>query len=200
MTLISIASALATNAGMKVPASVIGNPAREWVEAHQFANEAGEELARRVDWGQLQASATLTGDGTNLAHALPAGFSRLNRGVAVMAGTSIVRPLTRQEWSRLAPMQGVPRYFLLEADTLTLWPYLANAETVTVQYQSLNWCDNGTAAFVADTDSPLVDEDLFAKALIVRWRRQKGMSFADEEAEYEAALQDFARFNDRSRF
>ena len=50
------------------------------------------------------------------------------------------------------------------------------------------------------TDSPLVDEDLFAKALIVRWRRQKGMSFADEEAEYEAALQDFARFNDRSRF
>ena len=94
----------------------------------------------------------------------------------------------------------MPRYFLLEAETLTLWPYLENGATVTVQYQSLNWCDNGTAAFAADTDSPLVDEDLFAKALIVRWRRQKGMSFADEEAEYEAALQDFARFNDRSRF
>ena len=157
MTLISIASALATNAGMKVPASVIGNPAREWGEAHQFANEAGEELARRVGWGPWQGRGPPAGAGGNLAHALPAGFSRLNRGVAGMAGTSIVRPLTRQEWSRLVPAEGVPRYFLLEAETLTLWPYLANAETVTVQYQSLNWCDNGTAAFAPDTDSPLVD-------------------------------------------
>lgn len=199
MTLLTIASALATNTGMKVPSAVISNPAREWVEAAQFANEAGEELARRVDWGQLQASATLTGDGTNLAHAMPFGFARLNRGVAVMAGTSIVRPLTRQEWSRLAPMQGIPRYFLLEGETLTLWPYLANGATVTVQYQSLNWCDNGTDAFASDTDAPLIDEPLFAKALIVRWRKQKGMNFQEEEAEFEAALQDFARANDRSR-
>lgn len=185
---------------MQVPTSVVGNSAREWVEALQFANETGEELARRVDWGQLQAATTLTGDGTNKVHSLPSGFARLNQGVAVRSGTSIVRPLTRAEWNTLTPVEGTPRYFLLEGAEVTLFPFLANAATVTVQYQSKNWTSAGASAFTVDTQTSLIDEDLMLKGLIVRWRRQKGMDMADYEAEYEAALQDFARFNDRARF
>lgn len=200
MTLLTIAQGLAKNVGMQVPTSVVGNSAREWVEALQFVNETGEELARRVDWGQLHASTTLTGDGTNKVHALPSGFGRLNQGVAVRSGTNIVRPLTRAEWNTLDPVQGTPRYFLLEGAEMTLFPFLANAATVTVQYQSKNWTSAGSSAFTVDTQTSLIDEDLMLKGLIVRWRRQKGMDMADYEAEYEAALQDFARFNDRARF
>jgi hypothetical protein len=200
MTLLTIAKGLARNVGMQVPTSVIGSSAREWQEALQFANETGEELARRADWGVLQQSTTLTGDGTNLAHPLPAGFSRLNRGIAVRAGSGIVRPLTRAEWNVLTPVEGTPRYFLLEGDTLTLFPYLANAATVTVQYQTENWTSDGGAEFLDDSETPLFDEALFLKGLIARWRRQKGMPYQDEEAEYEAALQDFSNFDDRSRF
>ena len=58
---------------------------------------------------------------------------------------------------------------------------------------------HGSAAFTVDTQTSLIDEDLFLKGLIVRWRRQKGMSYQDEEGEYEAALQDFARMDDRGR-
>lgn len=199
MSLLSIVTALANNVGMSLPDVVITSLQRQWVEALQFANEAGEELARRVDWGQLQAQATLTGDGTNKVHALPSQFSRLNRGVSVMVGSSIVRPLTRAEWSRLAPVEGVPRYYLLEGQDLTFWPYLPNAATAIAQYQSLAWCSNGTGAFTSDTERSLIDEALFAKALIVRWRRQKGMPYADEEAEYEAALSDISGFNDGAR-
>ena len=199
MTLLSICTALANNVGMTAPDVVVTSPYRQWKEALQFANETGEELARRVDWGQLQNAATLTGDGTNKVHALPSGFSRLNRGISIMAGTAIVRPLTRAEWSRLVPVEGVPRYYLLEGSSVTLWPYLANGVTATAQYQSANWCSNGTAEFTSDLHSSLIDEWLFAKALIVRWRRQKGMPYADEEAEFEAALSDIAKFNDRSR-
>lgn len=200
MTLLTISQGLARNAGMQVPTSVVGSTMREWQEALQFANETGEELARRVDWGVLQASATLTGDGTNKVHDLPAGFSRLNRGIAVRAGTGIVRPLTRAEWNVLTPVEGTPRYFLLEGDTITLFPFLANAATVTVQYQTGYWTSAGAASFTADSQTSLIDEDLFLKGLIARWRRQKGMPYQDEEAEYEAALQDFANFDDRSRF
>lgn len=199
MSLLTLAQGLARNVGMQVPSSVVGNAAREWVETLQFANETGEELARRVDWGQLQASTTLTGDGTNKVHALPAGFSRLNQGVCVRSGASIVRPLSRAEWNTLTPVEGAPRYFLLEGAEMALWPFLANAATVTVQYQSDLWTDAGTSQFTADTQSSLIDEDVFLKGLVVRWRRQKGMPYQDEEAEYEAALQDVARFNDRSR-
>lgn len=199
MTLLSIAQGLAKNVGMQTPSAVVGSGAREWQEALQFANETGEELARRVDWGALQASATLTGDGTNRTFALPAGFSRLSKGIAVRANGSIVRPLSRAEWNGLTPVQGAPRYFLLEGDEITLWPYLATAATATVSYQSKNWTDAGANMLMADGESPVIDEALFLKGLIVRWRRQKGMAYQDEEAEYEAALQDFAAFDDRGR-
>lgn len=199
MTLLTLANGLALNVGMRVPSQVVGSSAREWVEALQFANETGEELARRADWGALQASATLTGDGTNKVHALPSGFSRVNGGAAVKAGTAIVRPLTRAEWNTLTPVVGTPRYFLLEGAEMTLWPFLADAATATVEYQTKNWTSAGAAAFTADSQSSLIDEVLFLKGLIVRWRRQKGMSYQDEEAEFESSIQDFARFDDRGR-
>lgn len=198
MTLLTIVQALSKNVGVKAPSIVATSPARGMVEALQMANEAGEELARRVDWGALQENVVLTGTGANIMHDLGASFSRLNKGVAVRAGTAIVRPLTRAEWNTLTPVEGVPRYFLLEGNKLTLWPYLANAATVTAQFQSLNWCSAGTS-FMADTDTSLLDEGLLTKGLIARWRRQKGMDFADYEAEYEASLRDFAGFDDRSR-
>ncbi len=200
MTLLTIAQGLAKNVGMQSPSSVVGNAARSWVEALQFANETGEELARRVDWGQLQASATLTGDGTNLTHSLPAGFGRLSKGAAVKAGATPIRSLSRAEWGTLTPAQGTPRYFLLEGDDMTLFPYLANLATVSVSYQTKYWTSAGAAAFTADDQTSLIDENLFLKGLIARWRRQKGMPYQDEEAEYEAALQDFANFDDRARF
>lgn len=200
MTLLTIAQGLARNVGMQVPTSVVGSTMREWQEALQFANETGEELARRVDWGALQANHTLTGDGTNLTFTMPAGFSRFSKGIAIRAGTDIVRPLSRAEWNSLTPVQGTPRYFLAEGNEVTLWPFLANAAIASASYQSENWTLNGASAFTADDQSSLIDEDLFLKGLIVRWRRQKGMPYQDEEAEYEAALQDYASFNDRSRF
>jgi hypothetical protein len=199
MTLLSIGAALAKNVGMTVPDIMVSSPERQWLEAVQFANETGEELARRVDWGQLQESTTLTGTGAAISYTLPTDFSRLNQGVAITnAAGGIVRPLTRQEWSNLSMVEGVPRYFLLENNTLQFWPYLANTITATAQYQSKDWCSAG-AEFIADTDTVLVDEILFTKGLIVRWRRQKQMDVTDYEAEYEAALTNFARFNDRSR-
>lgn len=198
MTLLTICEGLALNAGMTVPDAVVTSPSREWAEAVKMANDAGEELARRVDWGQLQESTTLTGDGTNLAHSLPADFARMNSGICMTASGAILRPLTRAEWNGLTPVVGTPRYFLLEGSTVTLWPYLANAATVTVQYQTLEWASSGQT-FVADTDTALVDEGLLLKCLIVRWRRQKGMDYGDFEAEYESALRDFSGFNDRSR-
>ncbi len=198
MSLLTISAALAKNVGMAEPDVVVLSSIRQWNEALQFANETGEELARRVDWGVLQNTTTLTGTGAAVAHALPSDFSRLNQGVAVTVGTGIVRPLTRAEWSNLTPVEGTPRYFLLEQNTIQLWPFLANAATATAQYQSTNWCSAG-ATFMSDTDTSLIDEKLFTKGLIVRWRRQKGMDVADYEAEYEAALADFARFDDRSR-
>lgn len=199
MSLITIAEGLAENVGLQTSDIVITSPLREWREVVTQSNLVGEELARRVDWGELNTEITLTGDGTNLSHDLGADFSRITAGIAVRSNGVTVRPLTRAEWASLDAIEGSPRYFLLEGNNITLWPHLALGVTATVSAQSKAWCSNGTDAWVQDTDTSVIDEDLFLKGLIVRWRRQKGMPFEDYEAEYEAALQNFAQFDDRSR-
>lgn len=199
MSLLTIAQGLAKNVGLAVPDVVIGSGERTWVEVAEHATAAGEELARRVDWGQLTATATITGDGTDLAHSLPSGFDRITKGQGVYTSSGAVRPLTQAEWATLTAVEGTPRYFILRDTVLRLWPYLADTLTATVAYQTENWCSNGTGAWAADDDTSLIDETLLQKALEVRWRRAKGMEYSDQEAEYEATLRDYARNNDRSR-
>ena len=199
MTLITVAQGLAKNIGTAIPATIFGNQDRTAVEILQFANEAGQEIARRVDWGAQQKVSTLTGTGAAVVHSLPADFSRLQSGACVLSGAVIVRPLSKAEFTTLTPGVGTPRYFMLANETLQLWPYLASGATVKVHYVSSAW-NTGGDSFAADTNVPFFGDDLLLKGLIVRWRRQKGMSYQDEEAEYEAALADLARFEDRSRF
>ena len=198
MTLLTACKALAKNVGLAVPDAVVTSTAREWVEALQFANETGEELARRVDWPELRATQTLTGDGTDQTYSLAAAFDHLPESGAVIVGTSILRPLSQAEWQTLTMAEGTPRYYLLEDDQIRLFPYLATSSTATLNYQSNAFCSAGSA-FAADDNTLTIDEDLFTKGLIVRWRRQKGMDYADYEAEYEAAIQDLARFSTGAR-
>lgn len=199
MSALTIIKALAKNVGMTVPNVVFTSSDRELAVAAQLANETGEELARRVDWGGLQATTTLTGDGTNKTFALPSDFSRLNRGAAVLSGITPLRPVSRAEWTTMTAAEGTPRYFLLGGDEITLWPYLATGETVTVNYQSKDWSSAGEE-FTADSDTALVDENLLLKGLVVRWRRLYGLPYQDFEAEYEATIADFADFDSRGRF
>lgn len=199
MSLLTIVQGFAVSVGLPNPTAVIGANERTWIEVTEHANAAGEELARRVDWGQLTLTTTLTGTGTNAAHTLPSGFDRIAKGQGVYTTQGPVRPLTQAEWATLTPVEGVPRYFILRDDKISLWPHLATGQAAAVSYQTEAWCDNGTGSWAADDDVSLIDEALFQKAVEVRWRRAKGMDYADFEAEYEATLRDYARNNDRSR-
>lgn len=198
MSLLSICNALAENVGLETTQLVRTSPKRDWAEAVTMANAAGDELARRVDFGALRRNETLAGDGTAKTYTI-AGFSRIIGGIAITYGAGIVRPLTQAEWASLDPVEGSPRYFRLEGNTLQLWPYLPAGQSATLRFQTRNWCSNGTNAWNADTDTALIDEGLLTKCLIVRWRRQKGMPFEDYEAEYEADLADRSRFDDAGR-
>ena len=200
MTLLTIAEGLAKNVGLQVPDIVASSTKREWQEAVNLCNLVGVELSRRVDWGALHTDVTMTGDGTDKIHALGTYFSRVSPGVGVRnSDDSYIRPLTRAEWGGLLPYEGIARYYLLEGKNVTLWPYLGTGETATVSGQTKAWCSNGTDEWMADSDTSLIDETLMLKGLIVRWRRQKGMDYADYEAEYEATLDDLAGFDDRAR-
>lgn len=197
MSLLTIYNALALNVGMEQSDQVVLSGRRECKEAVTLADLVGEELARRVDFGALRKTSLLPG-GVD-THTLDGYFSRIIAGVGVIGGGRILRPLTAAEWPTLPASVGFPRYFLLSGNNIKIWPKPESTQSVSVTWQSKAWCSNGTDAWMADDDTSLIDEELFAKGLIVRWRRQKGMDYADYEAEYEAALENFATYDDRSR-
>lgn len=199
MSLLTIVQSLAKDVGMEVPDSVFGNTNRETVEARDFANAAGQEIARRIDWQELRKTHSITGTGAKTAHAMPGDFSRLSGGGAVTAAGVPLPGLISAEWSTLAQVEGVPRYYLREGSQISLWPYLASGQTAVVQYQSSNWLGGDRSLYGADEDEALFPEDVLTKGLIYRWRRQKGMPYADYEAEYEATLIDYGDFQNGPR-
>lgn len=204
MTLVELCQALAKNVGIDIPTSIIGATDRTRIELLQCANETGDELARRVDWGELRQSQTLTGDGTALDFTLNSTFQRLSPGVSVIYNDtkSIVRQLTVGEWYTLTAVQGIPRYFLMEGLSFQVWPHMASGKTVAVKYQTGAWCARSvlfSSYFVEDTNTPRIPDRVFLQGMIVRWRRQKGMDYADFEAEYEASLAQYADFDDGAR-
>lgn len=199
MSLLTVCQALAKNVGLAVPTSIVGNQDRQWVEALQFANETGDEMARRVDWHLLAAEWNLIGLGTLNAFDLPDAFARLHRGGGVMWSGVPLRAISRDEFSIMRSLAGsAPRFFVIEGRRIRFAPPLPVGELVNVRYQSDLWVAGG--AYTDDDAVAVVPEDILTKGLIVRWRRQKGMPYADEEAEYEAALAQAAEFQSGARF
>lgn len=199
MTFLTIMQTVATNAGIEV--TTTGSNDADHVKLAQFINEAGQELARRVDWGPLRKITTIAGTGAAVDHPLPADLDRLAMGMNVSyAGSPVRGSLTPDEWMSLAPIKGAPRYYYLSGSKISFYPYLATGSEVRLQYQSKNWVNNGAkAALTIDTDTSLISEDLIAMGATWRWRRHVGKDFSDYLAEFEAVLVDRAKFDSAVR-
>ena len=200
MSLLTVCQTVAADVGIDAPAIVMASTDPAYVEMRAFAQLVAEEIAARVDWGALVATATVTGDGTAAAKTINANMRKIVDGQAVFTSGGVpVRALSRPEWPA-SNSEGTPRFFLLAGTTIELWPYLANAATVSVRYITRAWCSNGTAAWAADTDTTKFPEELLTLGLISYWRRQKAMPYQDHEAAFEARLQLLAADDDRRRY
>jgi len=201
MSLLTIANNVAANVGVKPLLSVLTNASdQNATKIAVFSTEAGDELARRADWSGLRKTATLVGTGAADALSLPSDFLRLISGMSVMtsSGAPIRTGLSPDEWNSITPIEGTPRFALLTAGSISFYPYLAYAATATVTYQSNAWGPTG-AKWGSDGDVPLVPERLMTQGTIWRWRRQLGQDFQDYLAEYEAAIADYAKFDEGLR-
>ena len=207
-TLLQIATALAVDVGLAVPtavASATDATNRTMVEAKQVIDFVGEEAARRVDWAALRATTSVVGTGSAASFTLPAAYSRMTMGNAVIIGGVTIRGgLSAEEFLSLTAVAGTPRFYLIsgppDAKTIQFWPTLANGVTVNIIYQIRYWNSVGPAEkFTLDTDTAYLPDQIMIKGSIARWRRQKGMDYADYQSEYEMVLQNYAIFDDNAR-
>ena len=200
LTLAEIIDNVCKEVGLETPATLVGSTDQTARELLHHAVEASEEIARRVDWGELRFTETITGDGVSYQFALPDSFSRLTRGTAVtFSGVPVRGGLSEDEWADLTPAEGTPRFFRLRGKIIELYPYPASGVEGTVSYQSENWSSAGLNYWAADDDKTIIPHQLLQKGIVWRWRRQKGEDYSDYLAEFEAAMQDYSAFDDRAR-
>jgi hypothetical protein len=157
-------------------------------------NDAGKELQIRFDWPELRKSAVLTGTG-GAAINLPSDYSRMVKGWGITAGGNAVRgSLSDDEFNRLVPVAGVPRYYRSSGVAVELWPYLNVGQTANLIYQTVNWLDGDRREIIKDDARPLFSDELVRKGALWRWRRANGHDYTDWLAEFEGDLKIYSSF------
>jgi hypothetical protein len=154
-----------------------------------LAEEAGGEIARRADWRRMLKTLPVSAS----PELLPSDYQRLAPGGAVrMADGRCFRLVTNDaQWAVIAAVAPSEPYCHLRGKEMRLSP-AASAVGATIDYLSKNWVLGDPYeerdVFRADDDTTLFPERLLAKGLIWRWKRQKGLPFEDNLAEFEADL------------
>jgi len=200
LTLKTAIQNVAKNVGIVPPDSVVGNTDADTVKLLQFANETGQELARRVDWARMRKSQQIEGTGFAALLSLPSDYARMVEGWAVTFDGDAVRGgITADEWNSLTPVVGDPRYYLPVGQTIGFYPFLAEGVQVVVNYIGTGWTSVYGTTFAADTESTLFPERLLEMGTVWRMKRHIGADFSDYLAEYESAIVDEARFDSGHR-
>lgn len=155
----------------------------------QLAQEAGDEIARRVDWRGLIATSAITASGASL----PDDFQRLIPGGSVRSADGLyVRPITNSsQWAFLSQYPSASQaFYFLVGDTIAFSPVSAGDNAV-IDYVSTKWLQGTTetkSSYSSDDDEALFPEKLMVKNIVWRWRREKGLAYNDHLSEFEADL------------
>lgn len=199
MTLLAIVQDVCGRLSLPQPSAVVGSTDKQVIQLFELANEEGQELAARHPWQSLTREATFaTVNAPGQAGALPADFDRFAPNSFFNRSTRrpMTGPVTPKEWQWI---QAQPVYssaylaFRERTGQFLIAPTPAAGQTIAYEYVSTNWAQSsgGTAqpAFLADSDTALLSEELIRLGLRWRFLRAKGLDYAEELAGYERRLE-----------
>lgn len=170
-----------------------------------FLRQTVEDCQDRIDWpSPIGVTTTITGTGVE-GYALPGDFRRLMRDTYAVYERNRTRreciPVpTDGEWEYMKELgtAGAYRFYRQKgyegAFTLDFYRPLETGITIVVSYVSENWIP-GKAAFTAETDVALFPRRLLEAGVVWRFRKRRGLEYADALAEYEMLMARYA--NDR---
>lgn len=181
--------ALREISGITVPGSYVGNANLTAVLALACANRAGRTLAKTYRWQALSKTHTFTTSSGIADYSIPSDYSAFaNLTFWDRTNLEAVQgPVSPAKWESLRSGNlvavGYQKYFRVAANLFSIYPTPDASDDIAYQYYTRNWVDGGTTSFEDDTNEPLLDSDLITLEVKWRFRKAKGLEFAEEKKE-----------------
>lgn len=193
MTLLTICIAAADEVGIERPTSVIGSSQPDVQKLLRYANKVGTSLMKKVAWQVLRKERTFTSiSGETQTGILPSDFDRFvpetfwNRtDIQLIAG-----PVSSVEWQGLkANSYGGDPKFAYRGGSVLIIPTPSAGKSYAFEYVSKNWCQSAAsvaqAAWAADTDTGIIDEELIVRAIKYNFLTDDGLPNGLAAAEFD---------------
>ncbi len=203
LSLLEIVTAFCERTALPIPVAVMYSPDAQVAQIRALLEEEGKVLSSRGAWEVLTYETTLTtaavedqGDITDLC---PNGF-RYIKNQTIWDRTDrlpVFGPLSATDWQALKAVVSVgPRYrFRIRGRRLLVNPVPPANHTWYWEYVSKHWIldgddDTGRCFFSKDTDKIALPEDLVLMGLRWRWKKEKGLEYAEDFRDYEIMVKD----------
>lgn len=183
--------------GFEAPTTIIGNDDGTAVLVKNLAIQVGRELVREVKWQALKTAYSFATVPATSAYSLPPDFQRFAN--LTFWNTSedqpLIGPLNGIDWAALTrglTVLGIRYAFHVAGGYLNITPTPTDVQNIGYDYYSRYF--STTAAGVAqenwgaDGDLWRLDPDLAALGIRYRFKARKGLPFAEEKADYAAAV------------
>ena len=197
MSLLTIATAVAQEAGFPTPGQVVGNSDDTAVLILALANRSGNVLAQKP-WERLQKEHTFSLVASQASYAFPTdlGFFQDYTLWDRTAFWQLRGSLSAQEWQRYKSgiTASAPRQrFRVWQNAIYLDPTPTTTDSMVVEYVSKNWIsDSGGATFrsrfVTDNDLTLIPEEALMMDTLWRFLARKGLAYQEERDQAERYL------------
>lgn len=191
MSLLAIVQDACALIGIDAPTAVMSSGDTTYTQLASIAQVEGDELARFHDWRGLKVQATATGDGTSTYFDLPVDFDRWISGGDPFwqddSGRLVYGPASDEKFTEAVAMNFDPvtPMWRLVGDQIQFHPAPESGYVIRTGYTSSYWIVDslGTtrrSRWVADGDEASIPERLIVLGVVWRWKRIKGLDYAEE--------------------
>lgn len=210
MTVLTIAQTAADELGIDRPSSLVGSSDNTARQMLALLNREGSELVQRNAWAATTREKVVTVTSGTAVYAVPTDYHTIYDDTMwdVTNRWPLIGPLSEEEWETLKRgiIVSTPRrVWRLIGKTdgtyasaatpfyVEIMPTPTNStDQFSYEYRSTGFArqnsDAASTTFDNDNDNPILPERLFILGLIWRFKRAKGLDYAEEFNTYDRAV------------
>ena len=191
--------------GLPVPSTVYGSSDTQVQQLMGLIEEEGNDLSARGSWEGTTFEAThttLAAEDQGAITTIASNGFRYIKNDTIWDRSSnlpVLGPLSAEQWQAIKGNASTsPRYqFRIRGGKLLANPTPTAGLTWAFEYVSRNWITDSTGTtyrqyFGADGDLVLIPAELLLMGLRWRWKKEKGLDYAEDFRTYENQVKDAA--------